>query len=503
MTERRVLLAAAVSAIFLAWYAQFLTRWTKPAQPTGAVAQAPANTETRSPAYETPQLSAQESVAIIESEDITLEIGEHTGAVRAATVKRFSLRIAGAVPLFGVYQGLKPLELHVVDRSANRLTLESRTQNAQAYQISYVLDQSNLLCNIMIRGNTTDAKTAMLSAWVKGDMLSGSNNQLEIIALHNDKSGKTAYKRFLGEHRTARIVPRGTLLLTLSERHFCQAIRPSVMPEQVTILPAVGQIATLSELPGQDRPEANYQATVYLGPRDYFAMRTAGFEQAFPIGIMGQIGLGLLVALAWIASWTKNYGVAIVVFSAGITCVMAPFTLMSFRSMKKMQELKPQIDKLMAKHKDDPKRANVEVFALYKAHRVSPLSGCLPMLLQLPIFFALFQAISHFIELRGKSFLWIGDLSLPDRLATLPVTLPILGNELNALPIIMAAAMYLQTKITQRQMPSSGANPAASLLSGPLMSVMFGVMFYHIPSGLVLYWLTNSLTSMTWYLLAK
>jgi YidC/Oxa1 family membrane protein insertase len=121
----------------------------------------------------------------------------------------------------------------------------------------------------------------------------------------------------------------------------------------------------------------------------------------------------------------------------------------------------------------------------------------------MPVFIALFNAISHFIQLRGQTFLWIKDLSSPDRLATLPFSIPILGQELNALPIIMAFAMFIQTKMSQQQMPSTDTNPMASAMSGPMMPILFGVMFYHIPSGLVLYWLSNSIISLMIYRFAK
>src|SRR3989338_10176535 len=157
------------------------------------------------------------------------------------------------------------------------------------------------------------------------------------------------------------------------------------------------------------------------------------------------------------------------------------------------------MDKIMAKHKDSPQKANQEVFALYKQQRVSPLSGCLPMLLQMPIFFALFQAISHYVELRGKGFLWISDLSLPDRVAKLPFSIPFLGPELNLLPIIMALVMFFQQKASQQNMPTGSTNPGMNLMSGPFMAVLFGFIFYQFPSGLVLYSLTNSLMSLVWY----
>jgi YidC/Oxa1 family membrane protein insertase len=231
---------------------------------------------------------------------------------------------------------------------------------------------------------------------------------------------------------------------------------------------------------------------VYVGPRDFFKMKEAGFEQAFPIGMLGQIGLGIILLLRGIASVVRNYGVAILLLSGIVTIVLSPFTLMSVRSMKKLQQLQPKMDQLKKKYENDKTRLNQEMFALFKQHKVSPASGCLPMLLQIPFFFAFWSAISHSVEFRGASFLWIKDLSLPDRLAHLPF-----GFDLNILPIAMAAAMFFQTKMSQ---PSSASSaPGAKLFSGPLMSVIFGVMFYQVPSCLVLYWLTNSLFSLAIY----
>jgi len=233
-------------------------------------------------------------------------------------------------------------------------------------------------------------------------------------------------------------------------------------------------------------------------------LKKAGLEEAFPIGLLGQVGLILLLFLNWIAGITKNYGVAVVLFSVLVTLSMSPLTLMSMRSMKNMQKLKPKVDKILAQHKDDQMKANQEIFALYREHKVSPLSGCLPMALQMPIFIALFQAMSHFIELRGRPFLWAKDLSLPDRLAQLPFSLPLIGRDFNLLPIIMAAAMYIQTSASQKNMASPGTdNPATKMMSGPLMPLLFCLMFYNFPAGLVLYWLTNSLLSLAFYRLVK
>ncbi len=331
-------------------------------------------------------------------------------------------------------------------------------------------------------------------------------NQLEMLVLYNNGKNKPSYKRYLATSHDEKIVPRGTILASLAERYFCQSIRSGSGSFSVKLISSPEEsivtesLVQLSELPGN---RYGASVSIYFGPRDYFHLEKAGFKEAFPVGTLGQIGLSLLFVLSIIARITKNYGIAIILFSGFITCMMAPFTMLSFKSMKKMQDLKPQIDRIMAQHKNDSTKANQEIFSLYKQHRISPLSSCLPMLLQMPIFISLVQAISHFIELRGKQFLWIKDLSLPDRLAHFPVSIPLLGSDLNVLPIVMATAMYVQTKISQGRMGQVQQDPTTRMFSGPMMSIMFGVMFYQFPSGLVLYWLTNSLVSLIFYRLVR
>jgi len=339
----------------------------------------------------------------------------------------------------------------------------------------------------------------LTASWKRGDEIAGNYNILEAVLL-TEKT--TPWQRTHLTYRDGttqpRDVPRGTSLMTLSERFFCQSVKFGAdRPVSATLMPAAkGEIAVMAESVVDVAPygSARYDATVYAGPRDFFRLRDAGFEQAFATGLLVKIGLFLMFLLKLIASVVRNYGTAIIILAAGVTAALSPFTMISFRSMKKMQELQPKMEQLKAKYANDPQRVNKETLQLFREHKVSPLSGCLPMLLQMPIFFALWSAISHVIELRGEPFLWIKDLSLPDRLAKLPM-----GLDLNVLPILMAGAMYVQTKLSQPKTQTS----TSSMLAGPLMPVLFGVMFYQVPSGLVLYWLTNSLTSILWYRLAK
>jgi YidC/Oxa1 family membrane protein insertase len=160
------------------------------------------------------------------------------------------------------------------------------------------------------------------------------------------------------------------------------------------------------------------------------------------------------------------------------------------RSMKEMQILQPKVEELRKAYKDNPQKMNKEIMELYREHKVNPMGGCLPLLLQMPIFFALYNALMRSVVLKGAKFLWIQDLSEPDRLIVLSKSLPLLGNELNILPIIMALGMFVQQKISSAS--ASGASAEQQKIMLIIMPVMFGFIFYRMPAGLVLYWFVNS-----------
>ena len=133
-----------------------------------------------------------------------------------------------------------------------------------------------------------------------------------------------------------------------------------------------------------------------------------------------------------------------------------------------------------------------------KKHHINPLAGCLvPLLVQMPVFFALLRVLSNSIELRGANYLWIKDLSAPDHLAKLPFVLPFFGDELNLLPLLTIVAMFLQQKISQGSM--GAANPQGTPDMSLIMLIIFGIWMYHAPSGPVLYWLVNTSIMVVWF----
>lgn len=501
--ERRVWIASALSAVLLVLYSQTLSRQVAqqralhPIPEAGLVADAP-----KGPEALLPEHIENEEVITLESHLLKLDLGKQSAAIKAVTLKGFK-DISGTSYLkFGTRY---PVLLVRVSGELPSWKLASSTTNEAKWtgttkhgpmELRASLDQKTAVVSLDI---TSPAKNQQIPiqfvlTWNSSDPTINRYNMLEAIFL----TKKTAqfqrhYLRYSVGVRQPLLVPRGTSLITLSERYFCQSLKPDEnSPATATLLPTERGIISVSVESVLNH--GAYHAKAYAGPRDFFHMRDGGFEQAFPRGFLAKIGLMLMVALNGLAGLFGNYGVAVIVLAASITCALSPFTLVSLRSMKKMQELQPRIDQLKKKHASDPTKLNQETFSLFREHRVSPLSGCLPMMLQLPIFFALWSAISQTTGLRGERFLWIDDLSLPDRLARIG------GFNLNILPILMSGAMFVQTKLSQARSPST---PQTAIFSGPLMSVMFGVMFYQVPSGLVLYWLTNSLVSIFWYRVAK
>lgn len=516
--EKRVLIAAVISAAFLALYSHFVLRRfaAEPTRPSASqlVAGNAGKTDVKLFSREdVVQPLGQEDVAHLEAKHVDIEIGKSSGAIRAVTLKTFQdpetarpLLLRGGVPILEVRIGDPGISWQVIGEQRTSIVLRGVGENSSktlTYRLGEADDTFDVVLEDVGKQAANTATPVLVNSWQKADRLGSRYNALETVVLFAKPNASKGYHRYMGSVKAPKDVPRGTQQYTLSERYFCMVVRPSAAPLGLKRVPgSESSVAVSAEMAADVSNEElrRYGATLYFGPRDYFYLKQSGFEDAFPIGTLGQIGLVLLAMLGWISAVTRNYGLAIIVLSAGVTCAMAPFTLLGFRSMRRMQELKPKVDKIMADRKDDPKRANQEVFALYKEHRVSPLGGCLPMLLQFPVFIALFQAISHYIGLRGQRFLWIADLSLPDRAMHLPVTLPLLGSELNVLPLIMAVVMYFQTKSSQQNMAASGQ---ANMMAGPLMPVLFGVMFYQFPAGLVLYWITNSLMAMFWYRVAK
>jgi YidC/Oxa1 family membrane protein insertase len=231
---------------------------------------------------------------------------------------------------------------------------------------------------------------------------------------------------------------------------------------------------------------ASYNFTYYAGPKEYDRLVAlgGGQEDVMQFGFWGPISIWLLKGMKFFYGIIPNYGVAIIIITVLIKLLFWPIQAKSIRSMKEMQKFQPLMNKLREKYKDDAQRLNQETMKLYKEHKINPFSGCLPMLVQIPVFFALYAMLRTSIELRGAHFLWIHDLSQPDTIFR------IAGFPLNPLPLFMTGAMVLQQRIT----PQTGDSQQAKMMMFmPLMMLYF---FYTASSGLTLYWTVQQVLSI-------
>jgi len=217
----------------------------------------------------------------------------------------------------------------------------------------------------------------------------------------------------------------------------------------------------------------------YFGPRDFEILEQAGhqFGKAIDLGFFAPIASPLRYVLNFFYGFVGNYGVAIILLTVIIKLIFWPLTQKSYTSMKEMQKIQPEMTRLREKYKNNKEKLNKEIMAMYKEKRVNPLGGCLPMLIQIPVFFALYRVLMVDIALRHAPFVfWLQDLSAKD-----PYYIT---------PIIMGGTMFIQQKMTPTTMDPKQAKMFM------MMPVVFTFLFLNFPSGLVIYWLTNNLLTI-------
>jgi YidC/Oxa1 family membrane protein insertase len=232
--------------------------------------------------------------------------------------------------------------------------------------------------------------------------------------------------------------------------------------------------------------------TLYVGPKEFEALNAVNpmLDRAIDFGWFHFIARPLVYLLRFSHSFSGNYGIDIILLTFLVKVAFFPLSNKSFQSMAKMREVQPLMERLREQYKDDREKLNKEMMELYRRYKINPLGGCLPMIVQMPVFIGLYQTLSNAIELRQAPFVgWIQDLSQPDRLGSLDL-LFIHPPGIPVLTLLMGATMLIQQAMT----PVSG-DPAQQKMM-MLMPVIFTIMFVNFPAGLVLYWLVNNVLSI-------
>ncbi len=246
----------------------------------------------------------------------------------------------------------------------------------------------------------------------------------------------------------------------------------------------------------QPGAETRLSLSYWYGPKDRTLLKSApnNLGQSIDLGMFSIIAVVLMQMLDFFHGFVGNWGVAIILLTMVIKALFWPLTAKSYKSMEQMKKLHPLIQKIREKYADDKEAMNKEVMALYKTYKINPASGCVPILVQLPVFFGLYQALMTAIELRHASFitflpgthmLWLADLSTKD-----PYYIT---------PLIMGATMFIQQKLT----PAAGDPTQQKIMM--FMPIVFTFLFLNFPSGLVVYWLVNNVLSIAqqWMMLRK
>ena len=234
---------------------------------------------------------------------------------------------------------------------------------------------------------------------------------------------------------------------------------------------------------------------IFMGPKSVSILKEANAELdlAVNFGFFDFIAKPCLWLMNFFYSYIPNYGIAIIIITVLIKILFWPLGSKSYKSMNEMKKLQPLMAEIREKYKDDKKRMNEEVMGLYKTYKINPMGGCLPMVAQIPVFFALYQMLYGAIELRHAPFLgWINDLSAPDRLFEFGFSVPFMEPPygIPVLTIIMGATMLMQQKLQ----PPAGDPMQAKMMM--MMPIVFTVIFINFSSGLVLYWLINNILSI-------
>ena len=258
----------------------------------------------------------------------------------------------------------------------------------------------------------------------------------------------------------------------------------------------------------QSQGELNHGFRWYFGPSEYktLAQYELGIEKNinFGWGIFGWINKSVFIPLFGFLSSFLPFGIAIIIMTIIVRLAMSPVTYRSYVSQIKMKVLKPEVDEITKKYKDDAVKRQQETMALYNKAGANPMSGCLPALLQLPVFYALFSFFPVAFALRQKSFLWADDLSSYDSVYELPFNIPFYGDHISLFPILASVAIFFYTMMTmgQQQAPQQPGMPNMKFIMY-LMPLMMLFFFNNYASGLSLYYFVSNLLTIVLMLVIK
>ncbi len=460
------------------------------------------------PAAEPPPPERAARRTVLENRDIRVELSNLGGTVVSAKLKEYRDRIGpGAAPveLLGAPSGLDRAAVTALlergeaadavyeelERGADGVVYRWRSPGGLEVVKTYRLPEEGyvLYVNVQVRNDSGVPVRERLGLRLVHDYSSEEKSRLSRYNFQGPAYYAGEYEevklkkvakgvRVSGEISWAALVNGYFLVAAVPDEGAAADLRIGAFRDMERVVEVELGTPAFDLSPGQ---AVDFSYRIYTGPKLQEALAPLGshLTEVVHYGFFNPVAKPLLWFLKAIYRVTGNYGVAIIVLTVLVKIVFWPLSARSFRSMQKMKELQPKLQRLKEKYGNDRERLNREVMQLYRTHRVNPLGGCLPIVVQIPVFFALYRVLLGSIELRHAPFmLWIQDLSAKD-----PYYIT---------PVLMGVTMFLQQKLT----PASGTSEGQMKMMLYGMPVVFTFLFLNFPSGLVLYWLVNNILSV-------
>ena len=518
--EKRAFLAVVLSIVVFYIFSMVMGPDKKPAAPAAPASTSPAAAPAAQPAVAPPAAPAASSrpVPVSNAKDVSIDTGLYTavfssrgGALKSMTLKKYREQNSPASSLVVLETNTDPALLTFSTRATGFNLSDSAVYAADVETVTLSGNETRQLTFTHVSGQgftvrkvytfAADSYGIRLDTQVLNNSaapLVGSIQQVMTYppepkvkdnrfdtagsylfadnALQADKvkDVATASKKYDKNVLWAGFADKYFLSAILTEKNSIASVELKknaagfmesiVSAPQVTI--NAGQSATVSQ-------------RLFVGPKDIDILKAQGNElvQSLDLGWFTALAKPLLYTLKFFYRYVGNYGIAIIIVTIILKVLFFPLTHKSYKSMKDMQKIQPKMAGLKEKYKDDRDAMNKAVMELYREHKVNPLGGCLPMVVQIPVFFALYKALMFSIELRHAPFyLWVTDLSDKDPYYVTPV--------------IMGITMFIQQKMTPSQMDPIQQKMMLAL------PVVFTFMFLSFPSGLVLYWLVNNVLTI-------
>ncbi len=516
--EKRIVIFVVFAFLVLMWSS--MSRQTAPVRRPGATSpQAVQPTVTAVPAaaaLNTPGPKTAEKTMEFEAEPFTATIATRSGVLQKFILKKYlaDKNPIDLCPDSSAANGLAcanlalrsdslaaPLDFTVEQSSPQQLVLKAKTGIKSLWvRKTFAFDNKDYLFSYKISfQNTSQQAVDVPSFYV--DLGPGigtfknENNLITAVTKIGDSVNRSVWGTsfLMGAGRFLGLVtgPEPTFketrmdgkvaLAALKSRYFGLALIPDFFTTGALIVTRPGNATQVSvglppfKLPARGVQEFSFQ--VFGGPLGYSHLKSLhlSLENMVDLGYFSSIAVIMLYTLEFFNHITHNYGLAIILLTILVKFILWWPTQKSFESMRKMQRLQPQINALKAKYKDDSTKLNAETMKLFKEQKVNPMGGCLPMLIQMPVFFALYLTLSSSIQLRGAPFcLWIQDLSVKDPYFVLP--------------ILMGVTMLLQQWM-------SSPDPA-QFKSTLWLPLIFMATFFWLPSGVLLYWVVQNILSV-------